>query len=314
MRTPFGRSKIEGMSSETVFSQVSAAAADVVAATASAVVQVHGRPRRPASGFLVAPDRVVTTSHSVEWEDHTKVRASDGRLLSAEVAGRDERSDLILLRVPGLGGQAIPASESLPRTGSLGLVIGRSWSGHLRARLTTLTRLDGPVRVGGGGTLDQLLSLDVGVYPGVSGSAVVLPDGRLAGLATAGLVRATSLAIGAVHMRAVIDALEKHGSIKRGFLGITSQPVRVPTRQRDGREEEHGLLVVGVAADTPADKAGLLVGDIVVGFGGTSVDEPEALLGLLTGDRIGQQTPVTVLRAGRMTEVGVTVGERPAEG
>jgi len=110
-----------------------------------------------------------------------------------------------------------------------------------------------------------------------------------------------------------VDSIEKHGSVKRGFLGITSQPVRLPERQRDGRAESVGLVVVGVAGDTPADRAGLLVGDVIVGFGGTSVGDPEALLGLLTGDRIGQPTPVTVLRGGRATEVAVTVGERPAD-
>jgi S1-C subfamily serine protease len=297
----------------TAFSELSAAAADVVATTADAIVQVHGRPRRPASGFVVAPDRVVTTSHSVEWEDHTKVRAADGRVLAAEVAGRDARADLILLRVPGLGGHAFRDADALPRTGTLGLVIGRGWSGHLRARLTTLTRIEGQVRVAGGGTLDQLLSLDVGVYPGVSGSAVILPDGTLAGIATAGLVRATSLAIGAAHLRGVVESIEKHGSVKRGFLGISSQPVRIPERQRDGRTEGVGLVVVGIGADTPADRAGLLVGDVVVGFGGTAVSEPESLLGLLTGDRIGQATPVTVLRGGRVTDVAVTIGERPSD-
>jgi S1-C subfamily serine protease len=297
----------------TSFSELSTAAADVVTASTDAIVQVFGRPRRPASGFLVAPDRVVTTSHSVEWEDHTKVRAADGRVLPAEIVGRDQQADLVLLRVPGLGQHPLADADALPRTGTLGLVVGRAWNGHVRARLTTITRIDGPVRVAAGGKLDQLLSLDVGVYPGVSGSAVLLPDGRLAAIATAGLVRATSLAIGAARLRAVVDAIEKHGSVKRGFLGITSQPVRIPERQRDGRAESVGLVVLGVGGDTPADQAGLLVGDVIVGFGGTTVDDPETLLGLLTGDRIGQATPVTVLRGGRATEVPVTVGERPAD-
>jgi S1-C subfamily serine protease len=297
-----------------LFSELSAAAADVVSAAGASVVQVHGRPRRPASGFIVAVDRVVTTSQSVEWEDHTKIRAADGRVLSAEVAGRDVRTDLVLLRVPGLGGPPLQEDASLPRTGTLALVVGRAWSGHLRARLTTITRIEGQVRVAAGGTLEQLLSLDVGVYPGVSGSAVILPDGRLGAIATAGLVRATSLAIGASQLRQVVDAIEKHGSIKRGYLGVSSQPIRIPEKQRDGRSEATGLLVLGIGADTPADRAGLLVGDILVGFGGRAVSDPETLLGLLTGERIGQPTPVTVLRGGQTTELPVTVGERPADG
>jgi len=285
------------------------ALADAVSAVSPSVVQVQGR-RRPASGIVIAPERVVTTSHSVEWEDQTRVRTADGRLLAAQVAGRDAQLDVVLLRVPTLEGHALTVADSALSTGTLGLVVGRTWSGHLRARLTTITALEGSVRVGRGTRLDRALGLDVGVYPGFSGSAVLLADGRLAGLATAGLVRATALALPAGHVRQVIDGIERHGSVKRGFLGITSQPVQIPERQRDGRSEAAGLLVTGVAAGTPAEQAGLLVGDIVVGFGGTSVDEPESLLALLTGDRVGHATPVAVLRGGRGLDVSVTVGER----
>lgn len=297
------------MSTNTSLIDLSAACEQVARDATASVVQVHGR-RRPASGVVIAPERVVTTSHSVEWEDHTRVRTADGRLLPAQVAGRDAQLDLVLLRVPALEGHALTVSEAAPSTGTLGLVVGRTWSGHLRARLTTITALEGSVRVGRGTRLDRALGLDVGVYPGFSGSAVLLADGRLAGLATAGLVRATALALPAGHVRQVLDGIERHGSVKRGFLGITSQPVQIPERQRDGRAEADGLLVTGVAAGTPAEQAGLLVGDIVVGFAGTPVDEPESLLALLTGDRVGHATPVAVLRGGRGLDVSVTVGQR----
>jgi len=297
------------MPTNTSLVDLSAACEQVARDATASVVQVHGR-RRPASGVVIAPERVVTTSHSVEWEDHTRVRTADGRLLPAQVAGRDAQLDLVLLRVPALEGHALTVSDAAPSTGTLGLVVGRTWSGHLRARLTTITALEGSVRVGRGTRLDRALGLDVGVYPGFSGSAVLLADGRLAGLATAGLVRATALALPAGHVRQVLDGIERHGSVKRGFLGITSQPVQIPERQRDGRAETDGLLVTGVAAGTPAEQAGLLVGDIVVGFAGTSVDEPESLLALLTGDRVGHPTPVAVLRGGRGLDVSVTVGQR----
>jgi S1-C subfamily serine protease len=297
------------MPTNTSLIDLSAACEQVARDATASVVQVHGR-RRPASGVVIAPERVVTTSHSVEWEDHTRVRTADGRLLPAQVAGRDAQLDLVLLRVPTLEGHALTVSDGAPSTGTLGLVVGRTWSGHLRARLTTITALEGSVRVGRGTRLDRALGLDVGVYPGFSGSAVLLADGRLVGLATAGLVRATALALPAGHVRQVLDGIERHGSVKRGFLGITSQPVQIPERQRNGRAEADGLLVTGVAAGTPAEQAGLLVGDIVVGFAGTPVDEPESLLALLTGDRVGHATPVAVLRGGRGLDVSVTVGQR----
>jgi S1-C subfamily serine protease len=297
------------MSTNTSFTDLSAACQQVARDAAASIVQVHGR-RRPASGLVIAPERVVTTSHSVEWEDQTRVRSADGRMLAAEVAGRDAQLDLVLLRVPGLPSAALSVADTSVNTGTLGLVLGRTWSGHLRARLTTITALEGAVRVGRGTTVDRAFSLDVGVYPGFSGSAVVLPDGRLAGLATAGLVRATALALPAGHVRQVLDGIERHGSVKRGFLGITSQPVHIPERQRDGRAEAAGLLVTSVAAEAPAAQAGVLVGDIVIGFAGTAVDEPESLLALLTGDTVGRAIPVVVLRGGRALDVNVTVGAR----
>ena len=121
------------MPTNTSLIDLSAACEQVARDATASVVQVHGR-RRPASGVVIAPERVVTTSHSVEWEDQTRVRTADGRLLPAQVAGRDAQLDLVLLRVPELGGHALTVSDAAPSTGTLGLVVGRTWSGHLRAR------------------------------------------------------------------------------------------------------------------------------------------------------------------------------------
>jgi S1-C subfamily serine protease len=299
------------MPTSTVFAQLSDEVAGLAARLGGSIVQVHGRPRRPASGLVIAPDRVVTTSHSVEWEDHTKIRLADGRTLDAELAGRDAATDLVLLRVPGLEGAAPAAAEAAAATGHLAVILGRTWTGRLQARLTTLTLLEWAGRGGPGGLLAGHL-LDVGPYPGFSGSAVFLPDGRLAGIATAGLARGAGLSLPAHLVRGVVDALERHGTVRRGFLGITSQPVHLPARQRGSRSEETALLVVGVSPGAPADQAGLLVGDVLVAFDGTTVDEPERLLRLLTGDLIGRTVPLTLLRAGQPTEVTVTVGDRPS--
>jgi S1-C subfamily serine protease len=301
------------MATPSVLSQLSTASAEAASRAAGAIVQVHGRPRRPASGVVVAPERVLTTAHSVEWEDdHLKVRADDGRVLPATLAGRDPRSDVALLRVAGLQAPPLPSADDVAPTGSIALILGRTWAGHLRARLTVLTSLPGPLRIGRGGAFDRLFALDVGPYPGFSGSAVVLPDGRLAGLATAGLIRATGLALPAPTLRQIADGLEQHGSVKRGYLGITSQPVEVPARQRANRDSGDGLLILSVADGSPADAAGLLIGDVLVAFDGTPVDDPETLLGLLGSARIGQATPITVLRGGAVHDMTVIVGDRSA--
>src|SRR5262245_38401079 len=276
------------MATTTLFSELSSSTAAVVSAVGDSVVQIHGRPRRPASGIVIGPERVVTTNHSVEWEDeHLIVRAADGTKLRAEVAGRDSRHDVVLLRVSGLTAAPTPISTAPTATGTLALVVGRTWAGRVQARLSMITDVAGPVRSWRGAPFDRLLSLDIGPFAGFSGSAIVLPDGGLAGIATAGIFRGQGLGVPSATLRQTLDTLERHGTIKRGYLGVTSQPVRLPARQRSGGARETGLLVLGVAPESPAETAGLLVGDVLVGFDGHEVDDPETLLGLLTADRVG---------------------------
>jgi S1-C subfamily serine protease len=102
----------------------------------------------------------------------------------------------------------------------------------------------------------------------------------------------------------------EHGQPKRGYLGIAGQPVRLPSHQRGPDAPEQALLVVGVSAGSPAEAAGLLVGDVVVAFDGHPIQSTDALLEALTGDRIGQTVVLTVLRGGHSQDVTVTVGER----
>ena len=302
------------MATSNLFSELSSATAAAVSAVADRVVQVHGRPRRPASGIVIGPDRVVTTNHSVEWEDeHLVVRVADGSKLRAEIAGRDPRLDLVLLRVPGVAASPIAFTSASTPTGTLALVVGRTWAGRVQARLTAITDIAGPVRSWGGAPFDRLLSLDVGPYAGFSGSAIVLPDGGIGGIATAGIFRGQGLGIPSAAVQQSVEALEQHGTVKRGYLGVTSQPVRLPARQRAGGSFEHGLLVLGVAPDSPADAAGLLVGDVLVGFDGHDVDDPETLLSLLTADRVGRQVPLALVRGGAPQQVTVAVGERAAD-
>jgi len=306
----YGRaSDSRDMTTQALFADLSFACRDAAAGLDASVVQIQGRPRHPATALVAAPERLVTTSHSVEW-DEIAVRHPRGSL-TATVAGRDLATDLVLLKVPGLSAPPIRLAARTPDTGELALIVGRSWGGHLKARLTTLTRVDGPIRVGRGRTLERVLNLDTAPYTGFSGSAVVLPDGTVAGISTTGLLRGAGLALTADTIRPTLEALERHGSVKRGFIGITSQPVTIPEAQRTGATGEQGLLVVGVAPATPAAEAGLLVGDILVTFAGTPVSDPEQLLGQLTGDRVGTRVLVTVVRGREAVEVPVTVGERP---
>jgi S1-C subfamily serine protease len=108
----------------------------------------------------------------------------------------------------------------------------------------------------------------------------------------------------------VAKTLEERGSVKRGYLGILSQPVRLPDGQRLGLTQRGGLLVVGVEDGSPAGRGGLIVGDILATLDGQPVEDTEDLLVLLTGDRVGQEVPVKVVRGGELQSLEITVGER----
>jgi len=293
------------------FSAVSRAAADLAAQVASSIVQVHGRPRRPASGLVVGVERVVTTSHSVEWDEGVTVRTADGRSLPAEVAGHAPGADVVLLRVAGLDAPVLPVETAGLRTGEIVLVAGRAWSGNPHVRLLAISGVGGPLRAGDGTRIDQVYGLPVSPYPGVSGSAVVDANGRLAALATAGIVRGRVLGLPSSALGPLVDALETRGSVGRGFLGVTTHPVQLTPAQASAAGQEHGLVVLGVSGESPA-AAALLVGDVLLSAAGAALATAEDLLAVLGPERVGQVLSLRVLRGGGPLDATVTVGARPS--
>jgi S1-C subfamily serine protease len=144
----------------------------------------------------------------------------------------------------------------------------------------------------------------------LSGGALADGGGRILGLITAGAIRGTTVVLPiALALSAARDVAALGGS-QQGFLGISSTSVNLPGRQRAGRAQEYGLLVSGLVPGSPADSAGLLVGDVIVGFEGDVVQAPEQLVMRLRGDRVGKPATLTILRGDAVRDVAVTVGER----
>jgi S1-C subfamily serine protease len=292
-----------------VFPALSVALADAAERATPSIVQVFGR-KRPASGIVIAPDRVLSTSHSVEWEEGIRIRTSDNREVEARVRGHAHAADLVLLEAPGLQAVITPAATA-PRLGQLALLTGRSWSGTQQARLTTVSGFGGPIDTSDGTRLDRVIALPTSPYPGFSGSALIDPAGGLLGVATAGLFRGRALALPWAVVEPFVQSLERHGSMRRGYLGVTSQPVRLPAAQRGNRDQAIGLVVLGVAEGSPAAAAGLLVGDVLVGAGGDDINRAGQLLAKLGPQEIGTTLVMSVLRGQERRDVSVTVGERP---
>ena len=284
--------------------------ADAVARLARPVVQVQGR-RRPASGLVYADNVVVTTVGALGREDGLHVRRDDGVALDAELAGWDPATSLAVLRVPDLGIEPVVPASSPPRVGQLALAVARSWSNAVTASAGIVSVIGGPLLTGPRRSIDQVIRTSAPMHDGFAGGAFADTAGALLGVATAGKIRGLGVVIPvSIAWKTAATVLE-HGHLKRGYLGIAGQPVRVPEGQRaEGREE--ALLVVGVTDGSPASAAGILVGDLIVSLDDHPVESPEDLLDLLLGDRVGRPVTLRVLRGGKATDLEVTVGERPA--
>jgi S1-C subfamily serine protease len=291
---------------------LSDAMAEAVARAGASTVLVDARRRMPASGIGYGADLVLTADHVVEREDDIRILLPDGSQRTASLAGRDAGNDLALLRVNGGGVKPAEAAAQPARIGQLALALGRPTLEGIQASLGVVSAVGGPVRTGRGGLLEQYLRTDTIPYPGFSGGPLVDASGCVLGLNTSGLSRGASLTIPVGLAWQVAEALAQHGQVRRGYLGVRSQPTLLPAAQQQalGREQTAGLLLVGIEEDGPAAQAGLLVGDILVGLGGVPLSDPDDLLARLVGSMVGQSVMVEILRGGQPIKIAVKIGER----
>ncbi|HBY96521.1 MAG TPA: signal protein PDZ [Chloroflexi bacterium] len=297
---------------ENVLTALSNAMAEAVARAGTATVLVNARRRLPASGIGYAPGLVLTADHVIERDDDITVVLPDGTEVAATLAGRDPGSDLALLRVNGGNLTVAETASQEARVGQLVLALGRPTNEGIQASVGIVSAIGGPVRTGRGSLIERYLRTDTTPYPGFSGGPLVDTDGRVVGLNTSGLARGAALTIPAGLAWQIAGTLSSHGRVRRGYLGIRSQPVGISQSQQQalGREQPTGLLLVWVEESSPAAQGGLIVGDILVAVGGHPVADPDELQSVLSGSVVGQPTPVQILRGGEPTTVTVTIGER----
>ncbi len=277
----------------------------------TSTVTVDARRRYPASGIAYTEDLVLTADHVITREEDIKVVLPDGRSLPATIAGRDPGSDLALLRLTEKALSTAKTSDNV-KVGQLVLALGRPNGGGMQASWGIVSEINGPTRTFRGGMLDEYIRSETTPYPGFSGGPLINTEGEVLGLNTSGLTRGSSLTIPVKVAWRIAETLVTHGSVKRGYLGVRTQPVEIPevARQALGREQEHGLLILWLEESGPAANGGLLVGDILVAVSGQPVSDPDDLFAALNNDTVGKTIPVDVLRGGRPETVQVTVGER----
>jgi S1-C subfamily serine protease len=266
---------------------------------ASSVVAVEGRARIGSTGFFIRPDLILTADHALESDEIEIVRAN-GETEPAVIAGRDPSTDLALLRVKNAGVPLEFASPDALRVGAIVLAVARDDDGDLAATMGVISAVGDAWRTWHGGDIDRFVRPDLSLYARFSGSPLVDVTGRVIGLNTGGLSRRQTLTVPATTIERVVDALlTRGGRIPRGYLGVALQGV------------QGGVIVLGVEPNSPADKGGLIVGDIITAIGGKSVEDADDVHAQLGSGTVGKQLEIDVRRGGTPQHVQVTVGERP---
>jgi S1-C subfamily serine protease len=296
--------------SEHFAQQLSRDLAAAVAKTSPSLVLSRGRRGRAASGTIIDAQSIVVSDHLIDADQQVRVHTSNGDV-DARVVGRDAGTDLALLHVDGGSLTPISVASDPAGIGQVVIAVGRSWSG-LVAYPGFITQISGPHHVWPGFRLEHALHTTLEPFSGFSGGALVNTLGQVVGVSTSALERGRGVAIPMADVSRVVDSLKRHGRLRRGYLGITSMPIGLPIRQRT-EGAERGLLVTSIAPDSPADRAQLLVGDILVAIDGNPAKRPDDLAAHLTGERVGQVSVLHLVRGVQPMKLDVTVGERSGD-
>jgi S1-C subfamily serine protease len=286
------------------------ALADAVDRVSGSVVRVETGRRRPATGLVWSSDGlIVTTAHSLEREDGLEVVLESGEVRAATLVGADPASDIALLRTEG---EALPTPERAPadsiRRGQLVLALSRPGR-TVRSNLGVVSALADEWRAPGGGKIERYIQTDVAVEQGFSGGPLVDASGRLIGLNSAGLLRSTALTLSVATVERVVSALLAHGRIQRGYLGVSSTPARLPQALADSAGQRVGLVVIGLQPGGPAEQAGFVLGDVLLGLDGERLESIGDLQAVLE-DRAMRSVSARVLRAGAERQLPVTPSAR----
>jgi S1-C subfamily serine protease len=303
------------MSTELI--ELSNALAQATDRAAASVVAIHSEARGSCSGIVWRSGVIVTSEHALRRDEEIQVTLPNGRVVSATLAGRDPSTDIAALKCAEAD-KAVPKFGDVAtlKPGSLTLIVGRTRASGPVAALGVVSLVAPDRRTWTGASLAPYIRLDVGLQPTAVGGAVIDAHGDAVGLATPRFARFGAIAVPAAAINKIAATLLEKGRMPRGYLGVGLQPVRLPDALRETlkRNEKGAAIVLEVHPGGPADKAGVVIGDILVSLGGHAVTRLEDVQSHLAGDAIGKSLAAKFVRGGALEERSIEVAERPHGG
>jgi S1-C subfamily serine protease len=295
---------------------ISDALAEATQKASTQVVAVHTEARGSSSGVVWRPGVIVTAEHALRRDEEIQVTLPDGKVAAAKLIGRDPSTDVAVLACEEVRSAAALGNSDSLKPGNIALVVGRTRASGPVAALAFVSLVAKERRMWGGGSLSPYVRLDVALQRTGVGGAVVDAGGKVVGLATPKFSPGGALALPVSVVNRVVDALLDKGRISRGYLGVGLQPIRLPENLRQvlNRKEKTATIVLEVQPEGPAYKAGVVIGDILIGLNGAAVQRLEDVQAHLHGEEIGKTVKAEFLRGGERREAGIVIAERPNGG
>jgi S1-C subfamily serine protease len=270
-------------------------------------IEVQGYPMR--SGTLWRKDVVIAAEQALAHVKEAKVVLGDGSSFAAHLTGRDPGTNVVALRLDGTVDPA-PLVAAEPHPGALVLAFG-SEDANVCVRLGVIHAVGPAWYSRAGGRIDRRITLDMTLSGREEGGPVLDAAGGLLGISTLG-PRRRVLVIPTATVEGVLEPLLSKGRVERGWLGLALQPVLVPEAMQVEAGQSRGLMLMGVAKDGPAARAGVLAGDILVTLHGEGVNRPAMVAQRLGPEMVGQPIELRLLRAGKILSLTATVAARPS--
>ncbi len=272
------------------------------------------------SGFIFTPDGfILTNSHVVHHADRIDVALSDGRRFQADIVGDDPDTDLAVVRTNGPNLVPVPLGDSQRiRVGQLVIAIGNPYGFQYTVTSGVISALGRSLRSMSGRLIDNVIQTDAALNPGNSGGPLVTSQGDVIGVNTAMILAAQGIcfAIGINTAKFVAAKLIKEGKIRRSYIGLGGQNVQLHRRivRFHRLPVESGILVVSIEEGSPAQKAGLSEGDMIVGFDGQPITGIDDLHKILTEEKVGVKTTLTIIRRTEKLNLGIIPEESKSRG